>query len=138
MKKTVIASKFTAAYAQARFSGDPAWSQLLNGSTEALAAIAADALPELSEFEWGVILTVFSGGQGDFVYPLNLAPRILSYFDALELSQLSENKQHLVRKVHSMSQAQQFALLDMCRKIYAAGNQGSGRLMALIEKLKAV
>lgn len=121
IKKSVMFSEQTQAYIDARTRSDDqiAWSQALNEGFKALQWLTAESLPELTEGEWETILNVFSGSIIEFTPPFRIASDMMDDKGAIALEELDPEYAALVKKMHALSQVEQFAVLDFVQKFWA-------------------
>jgi len=122
IKKSVMFSEATQDYiaARTREDGAIAWSQALNESFKALKWLSQQALPELSQNEWQTILNAHEGCIVSFNPPYRVAINIID--DALariETDELGPGYTPLVKKVHGLSQIEQYAVMDFVQKFWS-------------------
>lgn len=122
LKKSVMFSDATVKYIEARYrhSEDIGWSEALNESFNALKYITLSSLPDFSEEEWTTILNVYSGCAMSYktFFPLRIASDMMDAAGAISLEELAEDYASVVKKVHAMSQVEQFAILDFVQKFW--------------------
>jgi hypothetical protein len=123
LKKSVMISDSAVAAIQARSRSDVGigWSQSINKAITDLKTLCRVMLPELTENEWVMILNVHNGSflEGQTFFPLRLASDVMDCCGVVDIGDLDEPHQALVRKLHAMSQAEQYAILDMVQKYWA-------------------
>ena len=122
MKKSVMLSDHTVAIMQSmtdkRDQGSKiAWSNLINRSLVVNDYLARVSLPDLTDDEWTVILNAYAGCVGSIENP---PFRVAS--DLMDDQGLVDVEQHsnpdLVKRIHSMSQSEQFAILVFVEKFW--------------------
>lgn len=129
IKKSVMLSEQAQRYIDTRGytkggGEDYAWSEAVNETFKAAQWVAESSLPELSQAEWQHILNAHSGVIIDYTPPYRLASDLMDNVGAVSLEELDPDYAALVRKLHSMSQAAQFAVLDFTRKFWARAWSG--------------
>ena len=93
------------------------YSAHVNNAFEQLTHLAKAEKPTLSKSEWAELYNVYAGSElTRFVLPFDLANDLLDHYATLpqELNELHD-------KLITMTQAQQFAVLDCIRKYWANG-----------------
>lgn len=123
IKKSIMISDSAVSFIENRTRGDIgiSWSQSVNKAVTDLKSLCVAMLPELTEAEWVMLLNVHNGSylQDFTIFPLRLASDVMDCYGVVELSGLDESHQALVRKLHGMSQAEQYAILDMVQKYWS-------------------
>lgn len=123
LKKSVMISDSAVKAIQARSRGDVgiSWSQSINKAVTDLKTLCRVMLPKLDESEWVMILNVHNGSflQDQTFFPLRLASDVMDCYGVVDIGDLDEPHQALVRKLYAMSQAEQYAILDMVQKYWA-------------------
>lgn len=117
IKKSVLLSKQTHSYlaARTRLGEDIAWSQNINEGFRALSWITQQSLPVLTPAEWEILLNVYAGSWIEFQPPFRIASDIMDNFGALELSQLDPEVADLSKKMHALSQVEQYSVMEFIR-----------------------
>ena len=123
LKKSVMISDSAVAAIQARSRGDIGigWSQSINKAITDLKTLCRVMLPDLTENEWVMVLNVHNGSflEDQTFFPLRLASDVMDCYGVVDIGELDEPHQALVRKLHTMSQAEQYAILDMVQKYWS-------------------
>lgn len=121
IKKSVMLSDLTQKFIgdRSRQDGDIAWSENLNEGIKALSWIASAELPELTQSEWQTILNVYAGSAIDYTPPYRVASDMMDDRGAISIDELEPEYAALVRKIHGMTQAQQWAILDFAKRFWA-------------------
>lgn len=140
IKKSVMFSGETVDYIKARTREDAevSWTASLNSAFQSLKWATSQSLPKLSENDWDIIFSVYSGCIIDLHPPLRVASDIMDDAGAISLEELQPRTAELVKKVHAMSQIEQFAILDTVQKFWANSWNDEGSLSEIIEKIKAL
>lgn len=121
IKKSVMFSELTQDYIAARTRSDDniAWSEALNEGFKALKWLSQQALPELSAEEWQIILNAYAGSIVSFNPPYRVASDLMDDVGAISIEELEPEYAALVKKVHSMDQMGQYAIMDFVQKFWA-------------------
>lgn len=124
VKKSVMFSDQTVAYIKARTreENEISWSQALNEGFKALAWVTKQSLPELSAKEWGMLLNVYAGCIVEFTPPFRIASDMMDDRGEISIETLDKvdpGYAALVRKMHGLSQIEQFAVLDFVQKFWS-------------------
>ena len=121
-QKSIHYSEASAAYLAARSpEGAINWSGATNNAFAILAYIAEDEKPDLSNQEWEEIYNIYAGSDlSRIAVPINLAADLLDHYGATLPSDLPEELRQLIEKLHKMTSAQKFAVLDAARVFWAA------------------
>lgn len=124
VKKSVMFSDQTVAYIKARTreENEISWSQALNEGFKALAWLTKQSLPELSDYEWQMLMNVYAGRIIKFTPPFRIASDMMDDRGEISIETLEKVDQAytmLVRKMHGLSQIEQFAVLDFIQKFWA-------------------
>ena len=122
IKKSVMLSSETTAYILARNKDENeiSWSESLNEGFKILKFISQQALPELSQEEWTIILNTYAGSTVDNVrFPLRIASDIMDDLGVIDPSLLKKEIKATVEKVYEFNQIEQFAIMDFVRKFWA-------------------
>ena len=120
IKKSVMLSSDTYDYilARAKNVNDISWSESINAGFKILKFIAKQALPELSHTEWMLILNTYAG-TGNMRFPLRIASDILDNYGVIDVSELKDEVQATIMKIHHFNQIEQFAMMDFVEKFWA-------------------
>jgi hypothetical protein len=96
-----------------------AWSNLVNRAIVVNDYMARTHLPELTDGEWQVVLNCYAGTCGSIEHP---PYRIASdMMDDLGLINVEDHPSaDLVKRIHAMSQVEQFAILSFVEKFWSA------------------
>ena len=121
IKKSVMISGLSVAYMQARTRDgeDISWSQNINEGFRALSWITQQSLPVLTPAEWEILLNVYAGSWLEFQPPFRIASDIMDNFGALELSELEPAVAELAKKMHSLTQVEQYSVMEFVRVFWA-------------------
>jgi|SRR5690625_2359700 len=122
IKKSVMFSDGTQAYIAARTKGgldEISWSKALNEGFKALKWLADQALPDLSADEWQVILNAYAGSIVSFDPPYRVASDLMDDVGAISIEELEPSYAALVKKIHGMSQLEQYAIMDFVQKFWS-------------------
>lgn len=140
LKKSVMFSELTQAYITARTRSDSniAWSQALNEGFKALQWLTTESLPELTEGEWETILNVYSGSIIELIPPFRIASDMMDDKGAIALEELEPEYADLVKKMHALSQVEQFAVLDFVQKFWAKDWKDCSDFAAIVDAIKMV
>lgn len=76
-------------------------------------------MPELTTPEWVRILDAHRGVITDDLRPYRLASDLMDDYGTIDLADLQPEQAALVRKLHDMTQAQQWAILDVVKRFWA-------------------
>lgn len=136
LKKSVMFSESTVNYIEARTKEDDeiSWSKALNEGFKALQWLTKEALPDFDAQEWQAILNVYAGSFIEFNPPFRIASDMMDDAGAIALEELSPEYAALVKKVHGMSQLQQFAILDFVQKFWS--KSWDGDMSEIIKQIK--
>lgn len=80
-----------------------------------LSYLAAHLLPELTDAEWKAVLSTYSGRPLKERFtrrPYRIASDMLNDFGEVDLSNLLPEQAEIIKKIHALTQPQQFALLE--------------------------
>jgi len=96
----------------------PRWSQVINQTFAAMDSIFRNSLPALSTDDWQVIMNAYSSGTRDTIscIPFQIASDIMGDRGLLDVEQ--HPQKNLVKRIHAMTQAEQFAILTVVRIFY--------------------
>ena len=94
---------------------DILWSQMVNEGFKQLSWITQQSLPVLTPAEWEILLNVYAGSWLEFFPPFRIASDIMDNWGALELSQLDPAVADLAKKMHAMSQVEQYSIMEFVR-----------------------
>lgn len=121
IKKSVMFSDGTQKYiaARTRAEDEIAWSQSLNEGFKALKWLTDQALPELAAAEWQVILNAYAGSIISFDPPYRVASDLMDDVGAISIEDLEPSYAALVKKIHGMSQLEQYAIMDFVQKFWS-------------------
>lgn len=115
MKKSIHLTAESVAYMAAR-AGEINFSAAVNAAFEQLAHLARTEMPTLDDEELAELCNVYAGSDlTRIALPINLAADLMTHYGATITSQLPDNCQNLVEHLVTMTQAQQFSLLDKVR-----------------------
>lgn len=141
VKKSVFLTDLTAQWIEATTAGSPdspAWSSAINATVEQLRYLLGQSLPDLTQEEWSALLNVYTGchmpGHG---LPARIASDIMDDAGALELSELTEERQTLVRKMHALNQTEQLAVLYFIQLFWSVDRNGQN-WPGILSDIKAV
>jgi hypothetical protein len=85
--------------------------------------MSIQSLPKLTMEEWQMILGIYDGSWVEPHQPLSIATDIMDDKGAISLTNLTPEYAALAQKMHSLSQAEQLAIMDFVQKYWA--NDGS-------------
>ena len=140
IKKSVMFSEGTLDYinARVRHPSDIGWSEVLNEGFKALRWLSNQALPDLTPEEWEVILNAYSGCLMSFAPPYRIASDLMDDRGAISLDDVEPDYAALVKKIHAMTQVQQYAIQDFVIKFWAGGDKWDDAkdFGEIIEKIK--
>ena len=116
-KKSLMLADATVRYMQnrTRDGEDILWSQLVNEGFKQLSWLTQQALPVLTPAEWEILLNVYAGSWLEFQPPFRIASDIMDNFGALELSELEPAVAELAKKMHALSQVEQYSIMEFVR-----------------------
>lgn len=116
-KKSLMLADATVRYMQdrTRDGEDILWSQMINEGFKQLSWITQQSLPVLTPAEWEILLNVYAGSWLEFQPPFRIASDIMDNFGALELSQLESAVADLAKKMHALTQVEQYAVMEFIR-----------------------
>jgi len=98
----------------------PQWSEIINQTLSAADWIFKQSLPNFTPAEWQVILNAYSGTCASLqCQPYRVASDLMDDLGLLEVDQ--HPNVDLVRRIHGMSQAEQFAILTFVQ-IFRSNN----------------
>lgn len=140
IKKSVMFSEQTQDYINARTKAedDISWSVELNESFKSLQWLSSQLLPELTPSEWEVLLNVYSGSIVEFQIPYRISSDIMDHYNVLEVTELDKGIGDCVRKVHALSQPEQYATLDFIKKYWANDWSDADNFDDVITQIKAL
>lgn len=95
------------------------WSRFINESIGLLDYIAKTELPKFSHHEWQIILNTYSGCLIELIPPFRVASDIMDDLGVVDLEKLDSEISCLIKKIHGLSQSQQYAILDFVRQFWA-------------------
>ena len=139
IKKSVMLSPKTQEYIDARTREDEevAWSETLNETFDMLKYISQCSLPELSKKEWDLILSVYAGHiQTPFRIPFRIASDIMDALGVIEIDEVVPEIKEIIKKIHKMSQAEQYAIMDFVRKFWAKKREDYTDWEALVKQVQ--
>ena len=142
IKKSVMLSEGTLDYinARVRHESEIGWSEVLNEGFKALKWLSAQALPDLTPDEWQYLLNAYSGCMMSFSPPYRIASDLMDDAGAVSIEELTPEYAALVKKIHGMTQVQQYAIQDFIIKFWAGGDKWNdakdfGEVIERIKKL---
>lgn len=140
IKKSVMISGLSVAYMQARtrYGEDISWSQNINEGFRALSWITRQSLPVLTPAEWEILLNVYAGSWLEFQPPFRIASDIMDNWGALELSQLDPAVAELAKKMHGLSQVEQYSVMEFVRVFWSHDWTKEPDFDAIVTKIKAM
>lgn len=140
IKKSVMFSDATVSFIRARnkTEDDIMWSQALNESFKALSWLIRESLPDLPVDDWEKIMNVYAGRWIEFQPPFRIASDIMDHHGALELQQLELDWASLAIRLHGMSQAQQYAIMEFVRVFWSHDWTQEPDFKSIITKIKAM
>ncbi len=112
MKKSVSLSDQAVAAIQmlSLDSKRPEWSRVINQQIEASMWLFRSSLPDLSDAEWEYILNAYAGSWEPMKFPpYRVASDLMDHEGVLDVN--DHPMPDLVRRIHAMSQAEQYAIL---------------------------
>lgn len=140
IKKSVMFSEGTLDYinARVRHESDIGWSEVLNEGFKALKWLSSQALPDLTPDEWQYILNAYSGCMMSFNPPYRIASDLMDDAGAVSIEELTPEYAALVKKIHGMTQVQQYAIQDFIIKFWAGGDKWNDAkdFNEIIERIK--
>lgn len=122
--------------ANTRDDGPIAWSQQVNRALIVNDWLFRQCLPELSAEEWQTVLNAYAGTTGSLeVPPYRVASDLM---DDLGLIDVADHPMpELVKRLHAMDQAQQFAVLQFVERFWARDWNNAGSFGEIVEQIKA-
>lgn len=81
--------------------------------------MSIQSLPKLTMDEWQMILSTYDGSWAEPHQPLSIATDIMDDKGAISLTDLTPEYATLVQKIHTLSQAEQLAIMDFVQKYWA-------------------
>ena len=138
IKKAVMFSEHSQNYIRARAKGEDeiTWSGALNEGFKALSWLSRQALPDLSPGEWEKILNVYAGTWIELTPPFRIASDIMDHWGAIEIGQLDQDWGDLVRKIHAMSQIQQYAIMDFVQIFWSHNWTQAADFESIVKQIK--
>jgi predicted small metal-binding protein len=140
IKKSVMLNEGTLNYIKARVrdESDIGWSEVLNEGFRALKWLSNQALPDLTPEEWQYILNAYSACMMSFNPPYRIASDLMYSAGAVSIEELTPEYADLVKKIHAMSELEQYAIQDFAIKFLAGGDKWNGckDFAEVIEKIK--
>lgn len=140
VKKSVIFSEGTLDYikARVRHESDIGWSEVLNEGFKALKWLSREALPDFTPKEWEYLLNVYNGCVMSFNPPYRIASDLMDDAGVISVEELAPEYAALVKKIHGMSQVQQYAIQDFIIKFWAGGEKWNDAkdFAEVIERIK--
>ena len=121
IKKSVMFSEQSLGYikARVRHESDIGWSEALNEGFRALKWLTSQALPDLNTSEWEQLINAYSGCMMGFSPPFRIASDLMDDVGAVSIVELTPDYAALVKKIHGMSQVEQYAIQDFIIKFWA-------------------
>jgi len=120
LKKSVILGDHTVAIMRACTRHDidgPAWSNLVNRAIVVGDYLFRESLPDLTPAEWQTILNVYAGTVGSIEHPpYRIASDMMDDLGLIDVDQHPDAD--LVRRIHGMSQCQQYAILSFVERFW--------------------
>jgi hypothetical protein len=120
IKKSVFLSDQTEQIIRkmSRDDDHPQWSNVINQTLAAADWVFRESLPELTPAEWQVILNAYAGTCDTLqVQPYRIASDLM---DDLGLIAVDDHPNaDLVKRIHGMSQAEQFAILTFVQLFWS-------------------
>lgn len=140
IKKSLMLSDLTVSHITARANdqSEILWSQAVNEGFKALSWLIRESLPDLLEDDWEKILNVYAGSIIEFQPPFRIASDIMDHHGALELQQLAADWASLAVRLHGMSQAQQYAIMEFVRVFWSHDWTQEPDFKSIITKIKAM
>lgn len=139
LKKSAMISEETQGYAAARTKTpieEVTWSAPVNEAFKALKWLSNEALPDLSPSEWEVILNAYAGSIVSFNPPFRVASDLMDDAGAISLEELKPDHAAIVKRVHGMSQIEQFAIMDFVQKFWARDWSDCEDFREIIDRIK--
>ena len=117
IKKSIMVSDTTLKFIQDRHKDDNfSWTEAINAPIHDLNTLIKLHLPELSENDWLTIIDAYSGFLFQpMMFPLRIASDIMDHYGVVDISKLDSKLQETIKRVHGLSQIEQYAVLDMVR-----------------------
>jgi len=110
IKKSVFLSDQTEAIIRKMSRDDPEWSRIINQTLSAADWVFRQSLPEFTPAEWQVILNTYAGTCDSLqVQPYRVASDLMDDLGLLDVN--DHPNADLVKRIHGMTQAEQFAIL---------------------------
>jgi len=114
------------------------WSAPINAAISHFSQLLKNALPDLSDDEWKIILNTYAGCDMPAYrkHPLSIAKDIMDDLGVIDINALSNDHLRVVLKLHDLSQIQQLAILYVAQ-IFWLNELGSQPLDAIIAEIKS-
>lgn len=121
MKKSVYLSSDTCDWIAATTGENhPEWSSSINATYAEFRHLLRDALPDLTQAEWALLLDAQNGNLSRFRLPIRLSNQLMDNVGALALDDVTAEYGALVRKCHAMNQTEQLAATYFCHLFWSS------------------
>ena len=122
-------------FGMTREGESPAWSDLVSMFVNNGIHLFRENLPDLTEEEWQEILNVYAGSHGVLaVRPYRVASDLMDHYALIDVN--DHPMPELVKKVHAMTQVEQFSLLMAVKIFWSNDWSDTGRLKDVIRDIK--
>ena len=111
----------------------PKWSGVINQTMTAAKWIASQSLPDLSPAEWELIVDAYIdiGNRESLQHPpYRIASDLMDYLGLLDVA--DHPNPELVKRIHAMGQAEQFAILTCVQRFW------NGELNVFSDNIKII
>ena len=139
IKKSVMISDQTLNFIEERTNCEIAWSKAVNGAFSNLQLLINLNMPNLSDKDWRIVLDVHSGNINLFdsvSYPFRLASNVMDHYGVIDLNDLVPEIQMTVKKLHGLTQAEQYAVYDVVGRFWAKNwSEVDGEFSDILESL---
>ena len=139
-KKNMSLSVETVEFLEARKMGPDnqiRWSPSVNSMFNQVRWILSQELPDLKNEEWQVIFNTYVGiALGGFHPPFRIASDVMDNNGEVDINNLDDKIANTIKKVHKLSQVQQWAIMDMVQKFWSRGDREIDSFEDEINELK--
>ena len=142
IKKSVMISDQTLNFIEERTNCEIGWSKAVNGAFSSLQLLINLNMPNLSDKDWRIVLDVHCGNINLFdsvSYPFRLASDVMDHYGVIDLNDLAPEIQVTVKKLHGLTQAEQYAVYDVVGRFWAENwSEIDGDFSDILESLTKI